>query len=48
MRFTVTYQHPKKKGFSKQEATFFKVEDASMWEKHVLNQGAKDVKIIVC
>jgi hypothetical protein len=48
MRFTVTYQQPKKKGYSKQEATFFAVEDASTWEKHVLKQGAKDVKIIVC
>lgn len=48
MRFTVTYQQPKKKGYSKQQATFFKVEDASMWEEHVLKQGAIDVKIVVC
>ena len=48
MRFTVIYQQPKKNGYSKKEATFFAVEDASMWEKHVLKQGAKDVKIIVC
>jgi hypothetical protein len=48
MRFTVIYQQPKKKGYSKQEAIFFKVEDASMWEKHVLKQGATDVKIVVC
>jgi hypothetical protein len=48
MRFTVTYQKPKKNGNSTQKATFFSVEDANMWEKHVLKQGATDVKIIVC
>ena len=48
MKYTVTYHQSKKKGVATQKATFFKIEDASMWEQHVLKQGATDVKIIVC
>lgn len=48
MKFTVSYQTKKKKGTSKQEATFLKVEDAIMWEKYALEKGATDVKILVC
>jgi hypothetical protein len=48
MKYTVTYKEQSNKKSPYQKATFFTVEDASMWEKHVLKQGAIDVKIMVC
>jgi hypothetical protein len=47
MKYTVVYNKTKNKKTSKQEATFFKIEDATIWEKHVLQQGASEVKILV-
>jgi hypothetical protein len=47
MKYTVVYYKTKSKKMPKEQATFFKIEDASMWEKHVLNQGALEVKILV-
>lgn len=43
MRFIVEYDRPKNKGYAKQEATFFKLEDAEIWQKHVTMCGAKNV-----
>jgi hypothetical protein len=46
MRFTVTHEKPKKKGFSSQTATFFRPEDAYFWKEHVESkENAKNVKI---
>jgi hypothetical protein len=45
--YQVTYLKPKKKGYSKQTATLLTIEDAIFWEKIVIEQGAKDVKILV-
>lgn len=46
MKYQVIYQKSKKKKQSKQVATFFKIEDASMWEKHVIKQGCTEVEIV--
>ena len=45
--YQVTYLKPKKKGYSEQIATFFKIDDAEFWSKIVEKQGAKEVKILV-
>lgn len=45
MRYIVEYDRPKKKGWAKAEATFFKIEDATIWENHVKMCGAKNVII---
>jgi hypothetical protein len=45
MRYIVEYDRPKKKGWAKAEAVFFKIEDATIWEKHVTMCGAKNVII---
>lgn len=45
MRYIVEYDRPKQKGYARQEATFFKLEDAEIWEKHVRMCGAKNVII---
>ena len=48
MMYQVTYMKPKKKGYSKQTATFLKIEDAVFWEQHVKqNLNATDVEIMV-
>jgi len=47
MTYTVSYLKPKKKGYAQQTATFLKIEDAILWEKHVLKEGAKDLQILV-
>ena len=46
MKYQVTYIKNKKKGQSRQIATFYKIEDASQWEKHVKEQGCIDTQII--
>ena len=46
MKYQVTYLKPKKKTFSKQTATFYTIEDAALWEKHVKEQGCKESEII--
>jgi hypothetical protein len=48
MKYTVEYIKNKKKGQSTQKAVFLDLEGAILWEKHVTNQGAEDVKITVC
>ena len=48
MMYRVIYQKPKKKGFAKQTATFYKIEDAVFWEQHVKkNLNAVDTQITV-
>jgi len=47
MKYQVVYYKLKKDNKkAKQVATFYKVEDASMWEKHVITQGFEDVEIV--
>ena len=46
-RFSVVYKKEKKSGYwSKQEATFFDVRDAMLWERHVKELGCKNVEIV--
>lgn len=47
-KFSVTYQQPKSKTgyYSQQEATFFDVRDAMLWERHVKELGCKNVEIV--
>tara|TARA_B100000900_G_scaffold405499_1_gene415188 strand:- start:887 stop:1033 length:147 start_codon:yes stop_codon:yes gene_type:complete len=45
MKFLLQYDKPKKKGFSKQKATFFDVRDAMLFERHVKSQGAINTEI---
>lgn len=46
MKYQVVYQLPTTKKI--QKATFFKVEDAAFWEKHVtMNLNANNVEIMV-
>ena len=47
-KFSVVYQQERKKtGYcSKQEATFFDVRDAMLWERHVKELGCKNVEIV--
>ncbi len=48
MKFLLTYDKPKKKGYAKQTATFFKIEDAVFWEEHVKkNLNATNIEIMV-
>ena len=47
MKYQVVYYKLKKGNKkAKQVATFYKVEDASVWEKHVILQGYQNVEII--
>lgn len=46
MKYQVIYTRNKKKNQSKQVATFYKIEDASMWEKHVIQEGFTNVEIV--
>ena len=42
------HDEPKKKGFAKHTATFYKIEDAVFWEQHVKkNLDAVDTQITV-
>ena len=46
--YRVNYLKPKKKGYSKQTATFMKIEDAIMWEEYIKkNLNAVDAHISV-
>lgn len=47
MKYIVAYDRPKKKGIARAEATFFKLDDAEIWEKHVRMCGAENVIIKV-
>ena len=42
-----TNTKPKKKGFSRQSATFMKIEDCIWWEKIKTTEGCKDFQILV-
>lgn len=44
-RYEVHYLQPKQKGYSKQVATFLKIDDAIFWENMIIKQGAKDITI---
>lgn len=46
IKYQVIYIRNKKKSQSKQVATFYRVEDAFMWEKHVIEQGCVNVEIV--
>lgn len=47
MKFQVVYKKNKKnKHEKKQVATFYKIEDAFLWEKHVIEQGHTDVEVV--
>jgi hypothetical protein len=47
MKFNVTYEKPKKKGFSKQTAVFYNVEDAYQWERYIReHHSAKNIQIL--
>jgi hypothetical protein len=46
MKYEVQYLQPKKKGFSKQTATFLKIDDAIFWETHIKDLGAKEIIIV--
>lgn len=46
-RFSVVYKREKKSGYwSKQEATFFDIRDAMLWERHVKELGCKNTEIV--
>lgn len=47
-KFSVVYQQERKKTgyYSKQEATFFDMRDAMLWERHVKELGCKNVEIV--
>jgi len=46
MKYQVIYHKIKKKSKSKQIATFYKVEDACIWENHVKEQGFFEVEVV--
>lgn len=46
MKYQVQYMQPKKKGYAKQNAVFYKIEDAIFWENVVKEQGAKEIIIV--
>lgn len=46
MKYQVIYEKPKKKKTSRQSVTFYQIEDAIAWEKHVKEQGCFGVEIL--
>lgn len=46
MKYEVSYLRKKKKGYSKQFAVFYTIEDAVWYENVIQEQGAKN--IIIC
>ena len=46
MKDQVIYLKPKKKTYSKQIATFYTIEDANLWEKHIQSQGCIQSEIV--
>jgi hypothetical protein len=46
MKYQVTYTKQKKNKTSRQIATFYKLEDAALWEKHIISQGYQDSQVI--
>jgi len=47
MKYQVQYLKPKKKGYSKQVASFLTIDDAIWYENLMKNQGHKEVQINV-
>lgn len=48
MKYIVYYERVKKKGISAQEAIFYQIEDAIMWEEYLKKQDQfKDIRIEV-
>ena len=45
-KYQVVYLKPKKKGYSKQVATFLSIDDADFWMQVIKKQGAKDIEIV--
>jgi hypothetical protein len=46
IKYQVTYLKPKKKMYSRQVVTFYKIEDAGLWEQMVKTQGCKEIEIV--
>lgn len=46
MKYQVIYHRQKKNKQTKQIATFYSIEDATMWEKHVKEQGYENTEIM--
>lgn len=47
MKYKVVYLSPSKKGYRENTAVFYKIEDATLWERHVSSLGAKNIQIRV-
>lgn len=46
MKYQVVYLKPKKKMYSKQTAVFYTIEDATLWEKYMKEQGCIESEIV--
>lgn len=46
MKYQVIYYRQKKDKKSKQVATFYNVEDATLWEGHIKEQGYSESEIV--
>lgn len=46
MKYQVIYLKPKKKTYSKQVVTFYRIEDAVFWEEMIQKQGCKETEIV--
>lgn len=46
MKYQVIYYKSKKNKTTKQIATFYKIEDASFWEKMMISQGHQNIEIV--
>jgi hypothetical protein len=46
MKYQVTYYKQKKDKQTKQTAVFYTIEDATLWEEHIKNQGYLSSEII--
>ena len=46
MKYRVQYLQPKKRGYAKQNAVFYEIEDAILWENAIKKQGAKEIIIV--
>ena len=46
IKFQVSYLKPRKKGYSKQTAILYRVEDAHYWADIVKAQGCKDIEVL--
>jgi len=43
MKYEVSYLKPKQRGYAKQSAVFFKLDDAFAWQSYVKSVGAKEI-----